>query len=148
MAWDAFIKIFLLTLGLGIALFFSIRWFVYYSARKHPERMDEKYTSRLSGREAFQGIFIGAVVVVVIASLHILAYPWLGVPVMGQTGVAPFLEAIFLVYGVLFAFRYFRNNAKLHWSVSVLGGIALATLVLWYLGAYHGNEMQVLFSRP
>ena len=75
----------------------------------------------LAGTAVFTGIAFG---------LSGYVYPWLGLPMVGMSGLAPFLLAWCLVIAVLMRFQVFRRNETLALVASALGAVVLGLLGL------------------
>jgi hypothetical protein len=97
------------------------------------------YTTPLSMREVITGA-VGAIVLFALSfSVRWYVYPWLGVPVIGLTGLAPLFVVFGLVSIALLAFRPFRSNGALLLSVSLPLSISLTLLALWSLRGYFAS---------
>ena len=96
----------------------------------------ENFTTPLSSRQVV-GLLVGAAVLGGLGyPVREYVYPWLGLPVIGASGLTPFFFAWACVVFVLLQFHVFRSREVLTLVVSVPAAIGLATLSMLALARY------------
>jgi hypothetical protein len=93
----------------------------------------------LSRKELVFYVAVAATVVDAAALVRTYVYPWLGVPVVGVSGLAPFLLAWALVVSVLLTFRSLRRRELLVLLLSLSVAFCVVLPLLWAYGRYIGS---------
>jgi hypothetical protein len=128
-----------------LALSYLWRKFI---AKGRLTRWDPEYLDMFTREEIGPAVFWWIIGMGVIGIIQVHVYPWLGVPVIGYTGVWPFVFGILILYILLYPFRIFRDHGSLRVGVALFVGPMLVALFLLYLGTRYGNTMRILFGRP
>ena len=105
-------------------------WFLEKEQPSTMEASDEgnRYDRRLSAME-----WIGLAVLVVIEYfLQFHFYPWLGIPLVGLSGYAPFMLSIFIAAYFLWYFPFFKQHEMLLMAVAIVLGTTMCIFFLMF----------------
>ena len=98
-----------------------------------------RYTRPMSWREVVLSLSGAAALLLVAYYLRQDFYPWLGIPVIGLSGLAPIILSIIFAVYLLRQVNYLNKYEALSWPIAGVLGTLLCLFLLWSYAKLFGR---------